>query len=428
MDSPRDTPAWNRDFTFWSFVATQFLGAFNDNLYKQLLLLLFVAVPVTVDGQVEHRDYQWVGLLLFSLPFILFSGFAGFLSERYSKSRAIYWCKVAEIAIMLLGVVGFLIHARLGISPAMVWMLGSVLFLMAAQSAFFGPAKYGSLPEFFATRDLPQVNGAVLMTTFLAIIFGTGLAGPLMDWWGDRLWMSSLLCVAIAALGTFTAWLIRPVSAALPGLPFAADMLFIPRDIFRLIREDRALYRALVVSTVFWLTAAIVQPAVNALGKIQLKLDNTQTSLMVTIISAGIAGGSVLAGYMSRGRVDARVQRIGSIGMVVTLLLLAVPYGPRQHLLGYQGSLVALVLLGMFTGMFAVPLNVFLQSRPPDGLKGRTIATQNLLNWVGIFAAAGIYPSGAWLLSQLNWPGNGMFALTALLMMPIAFSRRRRDD
>ena len=253
MDSPRDTPVWNRDVTFWSFVATQFLGAFNDNLFKQLLLLLFVAVPVTIDGQVVQRDYQWVGLLLFSLPFILFSGFAGFLSERYSKSRAIFCCKVAEIVIMLLGVAGFVAYSHFGISLAMVWLLGSVLFLMASHSAFFGPAKYGSLPEFFASGYLPQVNGAVLMTTFLAIIFGTGLAGPLMDLWGDRLWMSSLVCVGIACLGTFTAWLIRRVPAALPGLPFSVDMLFIPRDIVRLIRADRALFRALTVSTVFWL-------------------------------------------------------------------------------------------------------------------------------------------------------------------------------
>jgi acyl-[acyl-carrier-protein]-phospholipid O-acyltransferase/long-chain-fatty-acid--[acyl-carrier-protein] ligase len=229
-----------------------------------------------------------------------------------------------------------------------------------------------------------------------------------------------MVCVAIAVLGVGTALGIhyRPPAAA--GLKFEPGVLFIPREIRRLLQTDRSLRAALVVSTIFWLAAAIVQPAVNALGKRQLLVDDRWTSLLVTIISLGIAVGCALAGYLSAGRVHSTVQRTGAWGMFVTLSLLAVRGGPHDHLLGYTGSLIVLVLLGIFTGLFAVPLQVFLQSRPPPRDKGRMIATQNLLNWIGIFASSGIYFAAEYVLRIAGWPNNGVFALTALLILPIA--------
>lgn len=412
-----------RDRTFHAFTATQFLGAFNDNLFKQLVLLLFVKTPVA--GEVDrYRDQQWVALLLFSLPFILFSGFGGYLSDRYRKWSVILGCKAAEVAIMMLAVIGFALYSQSGLTPLVFAALGVTLFLMGTHSAFFGPSKYGALPEFFASRQLPSVNGVVLMTTFLAIIFGSVLAGYLLDWWSGRLWMAGCVSVGVAGVGVATALALPRLPAALPELRFSVDMLFIPRDVWRVVRTDDQLSRALVVSTLFWLVAAIVQPAVNALGKLQLLEDNRWTSLLVMVISAGIAAGSVLAGWFSRQAFQPWVPRVGAWGMVVCLLLLAIPVGDKQHLLGYWGSVTALILLGGFTGLFAVPLNVFLQSRPPAGLKGRTIATQNLLNWVGIFVSTGIYWAANALLELLAWPHNGLFALTALLMLPIAVAYR----
>jgi acyl-[acyl-carrier-protein]-phospholipid O-acyltransferase/long-chain-fatty-acid--[acyl-carrier-protein] ligase len=225
-------------------------------------------------------------------------------------------------------------------------------------------------------------------------------------------------------LGTGSALLIRQVQPSSPELPFDPEVLGVPRDIRHLLRADRSLWYALVVSTIFWLSAAIVQPAVNALGERQLNENKLYTGILVTVISAGIAAGSVLAGVASRGKINSRVQKTGAWGMVATLFLLALPGGPKQHLLGYWGSVVDLVLLGAFTGMFAVPLQVFLQSRPPEGQKGRMIATQNLFNWIGICCSTAIYGAGTWLLSLLNVPGNGIFALTALLMLPIALFYR----
>ncbi|MBC8871853.1 MAG: MFS transporter [Planctomycetes bacterium] len=412
------------DRSFWGITGTQFLGAFNDNLYKQLLLLLLVAVPVAAGGQGKTRDLQWLGLLLFSLPFILFSGYAGYLSDRWSKRRVIVAAKVTEIVIMAVGVAGFFWYAQSGLVPVVVVALCGILFLMGGQSAFFGPGKYGILPEMLRERDLPAANGLVLMTTFLAIIFGSAVAGVLMDWWGGRLWLAGLMCVGIAGLGTATSLAVRRVRPSAPQLRFQWEMVAIPRDMRRLLAQDEPLRRALIVSIVFWLTAAIVQPAVNALGILQLGLDNQKTSFLVTIISFGIAMGSAIAGAVARGRMRAPVQRVGAWGMVAFLVLMAARGGPNDHLLGYWGSLAVLCVLGMFTGMFAVPLQVFLQARPPEGLKGRMIATQNLLNWIGIFASSGIYWAGAAFLRWQQWPENGMFALAALLMLPVALCYR----
>jgi MFS family permease len=209
------------DRSFWGMTATQFLGAFNDNLFKQLLLLLLLSVSaVAAAGSAEAsseaggEDMQWVAMFVFALPVVMFSGFAGYLSDRHSKRTVIVLSKVAEIVVMLLGMAAFAVYSTTGLTGALV-----VLFLMGAQSAFFGPGKYGILPEMLRERDLPRANGFFLMTTFLAIIFGTALAGPMKFWFGDRLWLASIACVAIAVAGTLTTLPVRRVPPALPVSP-----------------------------------------------------------------------------------------------------------------------------------------------------------------------------------------------------------------
>lgn len=417
-------PDLMRDASFWGLTATQFLGAFNDNLFKQILLLLFVAVPVAGGT----KDLQGLGQFLFALPFILFSGYGGYLSDRHNKRGVIILCKVAEIVIMALGVPLFFWYAFEGLSPLLVGLLGSVLFCMGAQSGFFGPAKYGILPEMLRHRDLPAANGIILMTTFLAIILGSALAGLLLKLFPERLWVSGSVCVAIAVVGTATSTLVRRVRPASPHLAFDVSALWIPREIRRLLAGDQPLRHSVVVSTVFWLAAAMVQLVVNALGKLQLKVDDFATSAMVSVVSLGIVVGSVVAGVTSQKRFNVRVLRIGAWGLVTTLTLLAVPgFGGRPHFLGYWACLPTLVLLGGFTGLFAVPLQVFLQSRPPREQRGRLIATVNLLNWVGIALSSGLYTLGSRVLDVLAWPPSIMFGFTALCILALAIGYRPHD-
>ena len=413
-----------RDGNFWGITLTQFLGAFNDNIYKQTLLLLFVAAPVVV-GSTQTRDVQWIGQLMFCLPFILFSGFAGFLSDRYSKRRVIVLSKVAEIVVMGAGLALFALVDRSGMAMNMVLPMSSVVFLMGAQSAFFGPGKYGILPELFPQRQLPAVNGIVIMTTFIAIILGTALGGWLKELFPGMLVIIGVVCVVIAVIGTLTSLMIRKLPPSQPDLAFDVSMLAIPRQIVQLMRTDRQLGSAIWVSTIFWTTGALVQLSVNYLGKEVLKVGDAKTSLMVSTISIGIALGSVTAGLLSRGRVNLRLVLIGATGLTLSLLLLSLPGpGPGGHLLNYPLSMATLIVVGVFTGIFAVPLQVILQERPPVELRGCTIATQNLLNWIGITGSAVVYAVAGLLLEKLHLPKFLVFLVSAGMMGAVAIFYR----
>lgn len=444
---PSQLPALYHDRSFWGMTITQFLGAFNDNLFKQLMLLLALKIAVA--------DRQPIAMLVFSAPFLLFSGFAGFLSDRYSKRTIIVLSKVAEIGAMSLGLIGFYFYAEVGFNGLLV-----VLFLMGAQSAFFGPGKYGILPEMLRKSDLPRANGIILMTTFLAIIFGTVAAGLLSGMASDQagpatvttasslatsgtdapaaslavrggeramhasgesvqgLWIGSLICVAIAIVGTLTSLWVRAVPASSPHLRFTPSALTVPSDTLRMLRSDRPLMGALFASCVFWLVAGIAQPTVNSLGNRQLELTDKLTSVLAASVAIGIALGAVLAGKLSRGRTDFHVMRLGGWGLIGMLLLLSLPGWQHGHLLGFWGSLPALIGLGICAGMYAIPLQVFMQSRPPDGQKGRMIAVMNQANWVAILLSAVAY----WMFDQivlaLGWNRSPIFALTALVMLP----------
>lgn len=457
--TPDARPELYGDPSFWGLTVTQFLGAFNDNLFKQLLLLLLVAVPTPAGP----RDLQWRGTLAFSLPFILFSGYAGFLSDRYSKRRVIVLSKVAEIVIMGLGALLFAQFVPPDIPGWVLVLLLVVLFLMGAQSAFFGPGKYGILPEMLRDTDLPRANGFILMTTFVAIIFGTASAGALLDWFPHQLWISGSICVVIAVIGTVTSLWVRPVPAG--GAEFEWSSIAIPREIRKCFATDRPLLAAVAVSTIFWMSASMVLMAVNSLGIWQLNLDAQRTSIMVAATSVGIAIGSVIAGSLSRDRFNTRVMKIGAWGLVGSLVLLSLPglddswqVGQQRaesfalavntvgsmglapappllpvptpqytHLLGFYGSIAMLIVLGCFTGMFAVPLQVFMQARPPEGLKGRMIGTQNLLNWVGIALSSPLYALTNSIIVWQAWPSSMSFAFIAAMMFVVALVYRPKS-
>jgi MFS family permease len=440
-------PTLYADKSFWGMTVTQFLGAFNDNLFKQLILLLSITVVAgaAAGDKPTTQDTQWIAGFVFTVPFLLFTGIAGYLSDKYGKRTIVVLAKVAEIAVMMLGAWGFMYYGSH--DKSLGWLYVG-LFLMGAQSAFFGPAKYGILPEMLRDKDLPRANGFILMTTFLAIIFGTVAAGFLLNHFRDQLWVGSISCITIAILGTMTSLFVRKVPPANPHLEVEPSSFLVPPDMRQLLRDDRPLLMALLVSSIFWLLAGMVPTSVNVLGKSALALDDGYTSILAGIIGIGIAGGSVIGGLISKGEVSFGLIRIGSIGMLVTLLLMCVPAhgdlallrgadGLLEHLpgigegrqwLGFWGSLVTLLFLGVFTGFFAVPLQVFMQSRPPDDKKGRMIAVMNQANWVGVLIAQLLYGLLSTLLEAINWPRSFMFLFIAAMLLPIVLFYHPKDE
>lgn len=477
-DSNPAQPPLLQDRSFWGLNLTQFLGAFNDNLFKQLVMLLCLD-QVNRGGS----DLQGIGLILFAAPFIAISGYAGFLSDRYSKRSIIVLCKVAEVGIILLGSIGFALNN--------LYFLLAILCLMGVHSAFFGPSKYGILPEMLRQRDLPQANGMMLMATFLAIIFGLSAAGAAKHALSDMLWMASLPCVITAIVGLVCSFSIRPTPIAQPNLKFDLSSIAIAQDTRQLLLRDRKLLLVLLMSSVFWFVGGtIYPPAINAFCKEQLRLDDLYTGIFAASTGVGIAIGCVGTGLLSKDRVRGIIVRIGAWGITLSLVLLAlpgpgwnevrkeqlilkqqriakvvVPANPRQAadnpetdaaddielakakdaaqgqerlnpekqaqlyyrgtLLGPYLSAIALVSVGLFAGMFSVPLQVYLQSMSPSDQKGRIIGANNLLNWIGIATAGAIYHVGRMILvDAMMLPHATLFGFAALLMLPVALFYR----
>lgn len=446
-------PRLMADRSFWGLNLTQFFGAFNDNLFKQLVMLLCVD-RAGATGQ----DLQGLGMILFAWPFIAFSGFAGYLSDRYSKRTIINLCKGAEILIVALGLVGFAtgnLNALLG-----------VLCLMGVHSAFFGPSKFGILPELLDRGELPRANGTMLMSTFLAIIFGLSAAGAAKHYFGGNLWMASLPCLIVAVVGLGTSFLIRPTPIAQPQLTFEWSSLAIAPDTRRLLWKDRSLLGVLLMSSVFWFVAGTVYPStINTFAKDQLHLNDLATGAMAASTGLGIAVGCVLAGILSKNRVRRWIVKTGAWGLTLSMVALCLP-GPgfqemrneirltkerkaaaqtsetseiasdkpkvapstdfrHGSLLGPYGSVVALISVGFFAGFFSVPLQVYLQTAAPVDQKGRIIGAWNLLNWIGIAGSGIVYSLGRMLL--VNWlelPHATIFGFAAALMLPVALFYR----
>jgi acyl-[acyl-carrier-protein]-phospholipid O-acyltransferase/long-chain-fatty-acid--[acyl-carrier-protein] ligase len=411
------------DRGFWSMAVTQFLGAFNDNLFKQLVLLL--ATPRLVEGVAQGQDRQGMVMAVFAAPFILLAGLSGWLADRLPKRNIIIGAKMAEIFIMLLGMIAFLQYDPAD-SHRLVWGLMIVLCLMGIHSTFFGPPKYGILPEMLRDSDLPKANGIFLMLTFLAIICGTALAVP-FEKDLQNAWLGSLMCMGIAVVGTFTAFGVRHTPAANPTAPLRPADLITPPETLAIVRADRQLMLALLVTSLFWLLGGIVTSGVNALGKTQLGLSGNKLLLFTTMVAVGIPVGCLLGGYLSRGRINPRIVRAGGLGILTCLVLLCLRGGPQQHLLGFTGSLPVLVLLGLSTGMFVVPIQVSLQVLPPKQEKGRIIALMNLCNWIGIIVGAILLQITMGIVEANNSPRNTVFALGAAIMLPVVLFYRPKE-
>jgi len=448
-------PFSNRSFL--CFLGTQALGAFNDNVFKQLVLLLGVGFLMA------GVEYQAVVQFLFALPFLLFSGLAGDISDRISKGRLMVLCKLAEIIIALLGVGAFLListaPADSGSTRLYLWLLAAVVFLLGAQSAFFGPPKYGGLPELVRPGDLPSATGLTQMTTFLAIIFGVALAGLLADMFAGRLYLAGLVTVSIAVLGTLSSLGIarnpptdprRQISAR----SFSSNL----RTLAAVWRTDGLMLRVMLVYSWFWFVGGVTLTAVNAYGRFQLGLNNFQTSLLVATTSLGIACGSILVARLSHGKVRMGLVVPALVALTVCLSAFAllpvhhptpddiqlfnqlrespdvlesahiIPLAP--YAIRASASLLCF-LLGIAAGFYSVPLLTFLQARPSASEKGRTFAAVNWLNWVFILAAAVSYGAGMTLLaSRANLLLAALGVLTlfvGLLLLPGIFSRLQQQ-
>ena len=301
----------NSQKSFWYLIATQFQGAFSDNAYKNIVTL--VAVSTAVTAQQESQRISLAGTL-FILPFLLFSMYGGFLADRFSKRSVTIYTKVAEVAIMLL--------ATLELSRGHLSLAMGLLFLTGSQAAFFGPTKYGILPELLPEKRLSWGNGILEMTTFLSIILGTVGGAILVEHLGGRLYLAGLILVVLALVGTATSLGIGRLPAANPAARFRWNFVGEVWRYVRLAREDRVLWLAVVGGAYFWFLGFLFQTNIILYGKNSLGLQESHIGYLLSSVALGIGLGSYVAGHLSGNKIEYGLIPLGSIGITVFSLIL----------------------------------------------------------------------------------------------------------
>ncbi len=355
---------------FQSFLWTQFLGAFNDNVYKMIVSLR--AVQVAAGSGSEYLSLAGV---VFVVPFLLFSGYAGHLADAVSKRSVLISVKIFEVCVMCFALAAFF--------STRIELMLAVLFLMALHSTVFSPAKYGIVPEILSDKDLSRANALLEMTTFVAIVLGTSGGGLMFTAWKAQAWKMGFATLAVAVVGLFTSFKIPRVAGCGSAAPFRLNPFSEVLAGTKHLLNDRPLWLTVMAISYFWFLGALFQMDLLLFGSEVLRVDERHVVWMVTGLALGIGAGSLLAGRWSGDKVELGLVPLGSIFMGVFSLGL---YGARAS---YGGSVAMLALLGLASGLFIVPLNAFLQQRSEEGEKGRMIATNNFYNTVGLLLASG---------------------------------------
>ena len=368
-DAPR---SWR--LGFWSLIATQFQGAFNDNALK--FLVLYLSLQTNLSPDEEASKVRMVGLL-FAAPFILFSMTGGFLADRFSKRSVTIGTKYFEIAVMVLAIAAFWLHSM----PLSL----VALFLASTQGALFGPSKYGLLPELLPETRLSWGNGVIELGTFLAAIAGTLAGAHLSEWFVGRQQYSGFVFLGLSGLGLLTSLGISRVPAANPAKQFQINFLGDLWAQVRRIRQDRVLHLAVLGNTYFFFLAALLQFVIVFYGRDVLALSAGKGSFLQAALAIGIGFGSLAAGYLSGGKIEYGLIPLGAAGITIFGFLLALPN------LAFGAVLTLLAGLGFFSGFFIVPISALLQHRPEEQQRGGVLAAANLLSFVGMLAASLVY-------------------------------------
>ncbi len=359
---------------FWALIATQFQGAYSDNILRNLLLSMIVGMNL---GTNQRETFVSVVTLIFSVPFLLLSMPGGWLADRFSKRQITIWTKVMELGSMLLATAGLATHT---LALSLI-----ALTLVASQAALFGPSKYGLLPELLPEKNLSWGNGVIELGTFLAIIVGTVTGAAMAESFHGREVYAGYTLLTLSAMGLVTSLGIDKVPAAAPDKPFRANILGDLWAQIGLMRQDRPLFLAVLGNAYFWFLGSLLFSTIVVYGPDVLHVGQTKTGYLNAALAVGIGLGSMAAGWISDNKIEYGLIPLGSIGMTVTGLVL----GAAHH--GMAGSAVLLGVLGFFAGFFAVPVNALIQHRPQEKDKGGIIAAANLLSFVGIAISSGVY-------------------------------------
>jgi acyl-[acyl-carrier-protein]-phospholipid O-acyltransferase/long-chain-fatty-acid--[acyl-carrier-protein] ligase len=380
--------------TFIGLLATQFLGATNDNILRWLVIGIGKEYFLAQGHPEKFSAVLSAGSSCLVLPYLLLAAPAGYLADRFSKREVIRYCKLAEIAIMVLAVVAMLIGN--------IYVLFFVVAMIGSQAALFGPSKLGSIPEMLRPDKISAANGVIGLTTVIATVVGlvTGnwlsSLGAADSALSSRLAISALVLIGVAVAGWATSLLILPLAPANPRRSF-------PRDMFRqtwrdltTLAENRAMLRVALGVMFFWSLGMLAQLNINEFAFEGGATEQTQVSPMLGALVFGVGFGSVLAGVWSGGKVELGILPLGAGGLVLFSFCLftiegqLVNPGP-DYTLSYAAASFFLVMLGCSAGLFDVPLQAYMQHRSNPEQRGAVLAASNFLTFGGMLLVSFAY-------------------------------------
>lgn len=373
---------------FLPFFGAQALGAFNDNLYKSALLIL-ITFGGTISTSLQPEMLNNLAGGFFILPYLLFSGVAGQLADRFDKSRIVQAVKAAEILIMAL--------AGIGLATGNLTILMAALFMLGMHSTFFAPAKYGLLPQILQPAELVGGNAMLEMGTFLAILLGTLAGGVLAASHGTGTIVGAL--VAIAAVGLVLSLIMPRTAPADPALKIDWNLWRSSMASIRAARESRAVFLSVLGNSWFWFYGALVLAQLPLFVKVVLGGSEQVVTVFLFVFSAGVGVGSLLCEKLSGGKVEIGLVPFGSIGLTIFALDLALgaPTNAAHEALsaraflhqpGAWRMLTDIGLIGIFGGIFIVPLYALIQQRSRPEVVSRVISATNIINALFMVAAA----------------------------------------
>ena len=408
---------------------TQFLGAFNDNLFKNAMVMLitFSFAAEGNTGGMSSEVLVTVAAGVFILPFFLFSATAGQFADKHDKAKLARLTKQAEIVFMIVAAGAFIAKS--------VWLLMLVLFCMGAQSAFFGPVKYAILPQHLSRAELLKGNAYVEAGTFLAILTGTILGGLLVMNQSYGIWIISAAVIVVAVAGYFFSRGIPAAPGPSPDLKVNPRFWTETQKIMADTQRDVVVYRAILAISWFWLVGATYLTQFPSFAKYFLGGNESVVTLLLALFSVGIGAGSVLCEKLLKGRVQLTYVPLAAIGMAIfgTDLYFAtgavhVPETPAGgdialvSALSFAGGwagwrvMLDLFFIAVCGGMFVVPLYAMVQARAPEGMVARTIAGLNVMNALFMVASAVVCA----ILLKLSVTIPGIFLAMALCNILVA--------
>ncbi len=390
--------------SFIALLMTQLLTATNDNIFRWL------AIGIGKD----YVDQSQIGMVLmagtacFVVPYLVLAAPAGYLADRFSKRNVIVGCKIAEIVIMTLGVTSIAIDVPPTVNLVLLF---TAVALMGAQSALFSPSKMGSIPELLRADKISVANGLFGLATVSATVIGMAVGSWLSEATGEfgkeRWWLSAIVLITTASIGTLLSLLIRKLPIANPKRSFPWDAVSQTWRDLRALASNRALFRVALGVVFFWSVGAFAQLNVDQFAFESGAIYETDKVPLLFALVFGVGFGSVLAGIWSGGRIELGIVPLGAFGVAIFSMLL---FTTASNIIGVGAgigggmiwALTLLFFLGTSAGMFSVPLEAYIQHRSRPRELGSVLAAVNFLVFTGILLSALLFAG----LRRPTFPGT----------------------